>query len=398
MLHRKKLLAIALATAAGLPALVQAQTSNVVLYGKLYPEMIWGHATGGSAAGTSLATLSVAPSPGDSVNQYSLQASNSRIGVRGTEQLNSDLRAIFQIESRVDADTGGSTLASRNTFVGLESKSWGTVKLGFFDTVYKEIGDSLSMFGISSGNFVSNSSTLSKIPLGDNSSGSFHLRRGNSVLYETPDFRGLKVMAQYSPDEAKTSTRNADLISLGVQYESGPLYLALAGEQHRDFFGGSRNSRSSFSNFSDPNARSKDRAVRGTAKYRFGNTTVEGDIAHLEWKERGGAVGKFESYKHNTYLVAVDHRMGGWRLGASFSWGQDGSCSLIGGADCSTDGLDGKQINIGAMYTLSRRTQVFAIATRLDNGKSARISNADWTDTVPGMDITQVALGIAHTF
>ncbi|MEO5699826.1 MAG: porin [Casimicrobiaceae bacterium] len=400
MLHKKKLLALALASAAAVPAMSHAQSSNVTLYGRFYPELVVGRATGGTAPGTPLATMSnAAGSPSDSPTIYSVQANNSRLGVKGKERITSTLTAIFQLESRIDVDTGGSPLASRDTFVGLESEVWGTVKLGFFDTVYKELGDNISLLGVASGNFVSNSTVLSKSPLNTSSSASFHLRRSNSVEYETPDFRGLSALIQYSPDEAKTNQRNAYLVSTGVKYEHGPLTASVAFEQHRDLFGGSRNSKSSISNFSDLNARSKDRAVRGMLQYKWGGTTFEADIAHLEWKETGGAVGRFEKYKHYSYLVGVDHRMGPWRFGASYIWAGNGDCSLVGGVNCSTDGLEGNQINVGASYALSKRTQVFLIAARLNNGKSARYNNADWLNTVqPGQDITQGALGLSHSF
>ena len=400
MLHKKKLLAIALAAAAGVPALAVAQTSNVVLYGKFYPEMVWGKATGGSQPGTTLATMVNAPTgASDTPSIYSLQANNSRLGIRGEEQLSGDLKAIFQLESQIAIDTGGSALASRDTFVGLTSERWGTVKLGNFDTVYKNYGDTLSFLGVSSGNFVSNSNILSKSPLGTSSSASFHLRRANSVQYESPDFRGIAAAIQYSPDEAKSATRNAYLVSVGLKYENGPLYLAVAGEQHRDLFGGSRNVRSSLSNFNDPNARAKDRAIRGTVRYSIGETTIEGDVSHIEWKETGGASGRFQKYDHYTFLISADHRMGPWRFAASYTWGTKGDCSLFGGANCSTEGLDGSQGSLGASYSLSRRTQIFALGAYLRNGKSARYLNADWlADLQPGQDIKQVALGIAHTF
>ena len=57
MLHRKKLLALALTTALGAPALASAQTSTVVMYGKFYPEMIIGQAKGGTTNAADLATL-----------------------------------------------------------------------------------------------------------------------------------------------------------------------------------------------------------------------------------------------------------------------------------------------------------------------------------------------------
>lgn len=401
MLHKKKVLAMALAAAAGVSGVAGAQTSNVVLYGKFYPEMVWGRASGGSTSGVGLATMVNGPTGASRTPTiYSVQASNSRLGIRGEEQLSGDLKAIFQLEQAIAVDVGGSTLASRDTFVGLSSQRWGTVKLGNFDTVYKNLGDTLSFLGVSSGNFVSNSNILSKSPLGTSSSASFHLRRGNSVQYESPDFfHGFNVLAQYSPDEAKSTTRNADLLSVGAKYETGPLYGAVAYEKHRDFFGGSRNSRSALSNFNDPNARAKDEAVRGTLRYQIGELTVEGDIAHVRWRETGGAVGRFHEYKHMTYLLSADYRLGAWRLALSDTYGSKGSCSLNGGASCSTDGLEGNQVSIGASYSLSRRTQIFALAALLSNGKSARYINADWlADVQPGQDIRQVALGIAHSF
>src|ERR1043165_4724763 len=69
MLHRKKLLAIALAGTVLAPALAEAQNATVVLYGRLYPEMIWAQATGGRQPGTSLSTLVNGPTgPSDTPN------------------------------------------------------------------------------------------------------------------------------------------------------------------------------------------------------------------------------------------------------------------------------------------------------------------------------------------
>ena len=68
-------------------------------------------------------------------------------------------------------------------------------------------------------------------------------------------------------------------------------------------------------------------------------------------------------------------------------------------ADCSTDGLQGNQVSLGASYSFSKRTQLYVIAARLSNGKSARLNNADWlADVTPGTDNNQVALGIVHSF
>lgn len=398
MLYRKKLIALALAAAAGAPLVASAQTGNVVLYGKLYPEMVVARGTGATSPGTSVSTLAAGLNGADTPTIFGLSAANSRLGIRGEERIRSDLRAIFQIEQTIPVDAGGGVLANRDTFVGLESERWGTVKLGNFDTVYKNLGDTLSFLGISSGNFVSNSNIISKAPMGSGSAGSFHLRRANSVQYESPEFLGFGALGQYSPDEARSTSRNAYLASVGVKYENGPLYAAVAHELHRDTFGGSATSPSALSNVANLGARSKDRATRATLRYKFGNTTVEGDFSRLEYKESGGAAGRFERYEHNSYVIGVDQRLGSWRLAAAFAAGEDGSCARVGGAICTTDGLKGNQVSLGASYSLSRRTDIFLIAARLTNGKSSRYSNSDFVSPTPGMDVDNVALGLSHSF
>lgn len=388
---------LAVAIAIGVPAGAAAQ--SVTFYGRLYPELIWTRMTGSTQPGTAVATLASPPTGETFSSVAKMDASNSRLGFRGDETLAAGLKAFFQIEQRILVDTGGTQLASRDTYVGLQSDLWGTVKLGGFDTVYKEIGDTLSFLGVSSGNFVSNSNLLSKQGFGTSSAGSFHLRRANSVRYESPEHRGWQAMVQYSPDEAKSTTRNAWLWSLGVIYASGPLYAALAYEIHNDTFGGSRNVPSPLSNTSDPNARSRDTGVRATVQYRFGAHTVEGNVARMEYDERGGKPGRFEDYRHMAYSLGVDSRWSdAWRTAAAFDYASAGSCRLFDGVACTTSGLDGRQLSLGAAYYLSKRTYLFALYAKLWNGHSAQYNNVDGIDVPPGADPQQLALGIAHNF
>jgi predicted porin len=388
---------LALAIPIALSSPVAAQTATI--YGRLYPELVWLRMTGATQPGESLSTLASRPT-GESISSVArMDSSNSRMGFRGDEPLGGGLRAFFQIEQRIIVDTGDSQLASRDTFVGLESEQLGRMKWGNFDTVYKEIGDSLSFLGVSSGNFVSNSNVLSKQGFGNNSAGSFHLRRANSTRYETPSYQGLQGLVQYSPDEVRSGTRNAYLWSLGVVYDSGPLYLALAYELHNDTFGGSRNVPSALSNTSDGNAHSRDTGLRATIQYRFANHTLEGDIAEMKYQERGGKPGRFESYRHTAFAIGLDSKWSdGWRTAAAFDYAGAGSCRLFDGVACSTSGLDGRQLSLGAAYYLSKRTYLFALYAKLWNGRSAQYNNVDGVDMPPGADPQQVALGITHNF
>ena len=384
---------------AALMAAASAAAQTVTVYGRLFPEVVWVRMTGSTQPGTEVSTLAQPPTGETFDNNVQMDSSNSRLGFRGEEALGAGLKAFFQIEQRIQVDTGGTQLASRDTFVGLQSDRFGTLKMGGFDTVYKEIGDTLSFLGVSSGNFVSNSNVLSKQGFGDSSAGSFHLRRANSTRYESPEWSGLQAMVQYSPDEAETSSRNAWLLSLGVLYENGPFYAALAYEIHNDTFGGSRNVPSALSNTSDPDAHARDTGIRATLQYRLGEHTIQGNVAQMEYEERGGEAGHFERYRHLAYSLGVDSRWSGaWRTAAAFAYASAGSCRLFDGVPCNTSGLDGRQLSLGAAYYLSKRTYLFALYAKLWNGRSAQYNNVDGIDIPPGADPQQFALGITHNF
>ena len=76
-----------------------------------------------------------------------------------------------------------------------------------------------------------------------------------------------------------------------------------------------------------------------------------GDLARLEYKERGQAAGtKFESYKHTNWAIGWEARWGGpWRTAVQYVVGGEGTCTLTIGS-CSTTGLKGSMLNFGVAY------------------------------------------------
>jgi predicted porin len=408
MTPKNRTLFLAVAGALGLPEAAVAQSSSVQIYGRLYPQFQGSKTSGATAPGTPQAALSTLTGPsaatGDLRYRNEVNSSNSRLGFRGTEDLGNGLRAVWQIEQRVRIDTGNDVWANRDSFLGLAG-NFGTVRLGNMDSVYKNVGDVMSFLGVSSGNIVSNSTILSRIGFASRAvqggEADFHARIPNSVVYETPSFGGFRFQAQYSPDERRTGDINARLQSYGAVYEAGPLYLALAHEIHDDFFGGSNavasNGLAGLSNTGVAGAHSKDRATRGTVMYTFGNTRVTADLARKEYKETGGAAGRFESYRHRTYQLGAEHRFGNVTGAISYADANAGTCSLFGGVACSTSGLEGRQLNLGAAYNFSRRTSLFGLYSLLRNGSSARYTT-NQNDVGAGADLKQWAVGVSHTF
>jgi predicted porin len=403
MLQNPKLTAAAIAVAASLCAPLAAQAqSNVTIYGKLYPQLVHADISGATGTGVVVSRLSATPVGGADYTTNTEDSPNSRLGFRGSEDLGSGMKAIFQLEMGFGVDTGvnssATQLFSRDTWVGLQG-GFGTVRLGSMDTVYKNLGDTLSFLGISSGNFISTSNILSKPGIGSSSASSFHLRRANSVVYESPEFGGAQFLFDYSLGEVANDFTRGAVISTGIKYEAGPIYAAIAYERHNDLFGGSKNVPSALRNDANLLANSRDSAVRATFQYKFGKETrAEVNIAQLKFEETGGGVGKFSEYEHKAWSVAVEHKITpAVTLVASYGQGTDGTCSIIGQA-CSTNGLEGKMFNVGAGYYLSKRTMLYAIGSYMGNGISATYSNLNDGKPLPGQDLKIVAVGISHSF
>ena len=409
-MNKKSAVALAVGALFAAPALAQTSTSSVQIYGRLFPQFASSKSSGATAAGTVPSNL-VTNTGGDHAQRYSVDVNTSRIGFRGQEELGSGMRALWQIETRTRFDTGsGGAWADRDSFVGLRSNAFGTVRMGIIRTVYRLYGARVGMFDINPGNIVSTSDMLSGVGLDQNGTG-FHVRQRNTILYETPEFGGFQAGIQYAPDESKGNpgrTIDSRLWSAAVKYTAGPLYVSAGYERHYDFFDGSLNVASGVANrtaalapsVAGTDPRSEDTGMRLSVSYRINpQHSLEADLSRLEFTETGqGGAGRFVSYEKTTWDIGWEARWGGpWRTSLSYASANDGSCTLSGGVACSTQGLKGSQANAGVAYDFSKRTYLFALFSRLDNGASARYTTAAYTPS-RGADLTQWALGVRHAF
>src|SRR5690349_2167636 len=414
-MRNRKIMALAVAGALGAPVVAFAQ-SEIEIYGRLYPELTRMNSSGATdatatVAGGELSNLSpqLTAGGGNLKSRYSVDASNSRIGFRGKEDLGGGLKTVWQIEQKATIDTGASgALANRDSFVGLQGGGFGTIRLGNMTTVYKGNREPIRFFGIESGNFISANGVISSTPWGNKNA--FHVRQPNSIRYDSPVFGGVDIGVQYAPDEIRlpspgTATLNAYLVSFGVKYESGPLYLTLSHEIHNDFFGasgGGLNATVANSPLNGTNdLHSKDSATRAVAGYKVGPTRVAFSYSPIQYTESGTrAAGKFDSYKNKTWeLVWEQTWFGPFKTEAFYATASAGTCTLTGGVSCSTSGLDGKMIAVGGEYALSKRTALFALYAKLINGASAAFDNtANVSKVDVGTDITNVAVGVKQDF
>ncbi|MGH8446093.1 MAG: porin [Solimonas sp.] len=376
---------------------------GVEFYGKLYPEFNHYRMKGATAEDAEVATIATKPSGTKDYSGETVESSNSRLGVRGDRDLRGGFKAIFQAEATLPVDSGvkSSTFFNRDTFVGLASEQYGTIKLGILDTVYKNMAETASFLGVSSGNFVSISNIIARQGFGNNAASSFHVRRQNTLYYETPFFGGFQSQMEYAVGE-KTAEGAPEpwLASYAIQCNVKTLHLAVAQEIHHDFFGGSLNMPTAALRTTDGKS-SNDISTRFTAMYTFpSRTRVDVNYAITEFKEKGGPDGHFKDYKHNTYSVGLDQKVGQWwSLAAQYGAAEKGSCQLMGNVECNTDGLDGQMISVGASYALAKGVAVFGLYSWMINGRSAVYSNVGEAPApTTGADIEQAAIGLLYTF
>ena len=146
-------------------------------------------------------------------------SNSSRIGVKGSESLSEDLKAIYKFEFEVQVDDGdkdGEIFTQRNIYVGLQSKTKGTVIIGKFDTPLKVAQKKIDLFTDLEGDI---KSILTK---NEN-------RESNSLMYSSPKAWGpIKASVAYI---AKEEDGVDDGTSMSLAYSSGGIYAAVAYDQ-----------------------------------------------------------------------------------------------------------------------------------------------------------------------
>ena len=396
----KKLLALATAAALSAPAAAAEADGNVTIYGRLNVSLDNVKADG------------AASSAADLKSRNRITSNSSNLGFRGVEPLGNSLKAIFQIESGVQVDTGLSststgTLASRNSNVGLAG-DFGTVFFGNWDTPYKVTTssgpiDAFYAEGMSTYVNVLSGNSTTTTTNGANRN-TFDRRQNNSLQYWTPTWKGLSGRLGYSANEQRTSNgatvaQNPNLYSVSGVYAQGPLYLSLAYEQHDEFA-------------NTATARTDDKGIKFGAAYTFaGATTVGFAYEQLKFGGNVGATGLKKiiptSYlsaaqlnnageaKIESYFLSLKHAIGPHTIRAMY--GQDRGLKVDGSEVPSSRA---KTYAIGYSYSFSKRTDVYAYYTVISNDSNSNndFANGGIGGVGGGADPKGISFNIRHVF
>lgn len=354
---KKSLIALAVAGAVAAPAAFAA-TSNVDVYG------IFG------------ASVDIYDRDNAQDDEFRVSSTASRIGFKGAEDLGGGLSAIWQVETGLDIDTNGGTWGSRNTFVGLSSKSLGTVRLGNYDTAYKMSSGRYDVFADTMGDYNTIMGSL------NNDNGRYDVREQNSISYESPDMSGLKVMGTFGQRNEDGVNPDGSLWSLAAVYANGPLSVIAAYESQKD---------SPIAPFGSSDI-ADSKAWKLGAGYAFGNTRVAGVYERISADDWFGS-----DFDRDAWYLSVAHTMGNITLKGAYANADETDFSA-GSADDSADFWV-----IGVDYALSKRTVAYALYSSLDNDSNAnyRIGGNGTTGAFNsgfGGDPSGLSIGIKHSF
>ncbi|MDR2016519.1 MAG: porin [Burkholderiales bacterium] len=361
---KKRLVAIAVAGCLAAP-LVHAQTANVAIYGRMN-------------VGVDFIT---APDSSKFGKVQRVSSNASRIGFRGTESLGNGLNAIFQVESLISADTGGSTLASRDTWLGLQG-NWGAVKLGYMMTPYDALqpifanpltGGSVTILATGA---LWGQWNMTR------ANGGFGVRTPNSVRYDSPKISGFQGLVQYSTDEAPGD--NGWTGTAGLFYDNAGLQAGFGYEGNHKMRAGGGN----------------DQAVTLTGAYKFGAFRPALVYEYLEYENGAGWQGKLKRHLYGASLTAD---VGPGKLYGAFLFADKGkgASGAVAGNIHQGDDTGAMLYEIAYSYDLSKRTSVYAGYVYIDNKARATYTfgqNGHGTNVTPGKDQQGLIIGAIHNF
>jgi predicted porin len=310
---------IILAVLASTGASAFAQSDNVTIYGRL--------------------NLSIERQKvGNGSNNWVMQNSSSRIGLKGSEDLGGGMKAGFQIEHGFNPANGTQSQPAfwaRQSEVNL-SGNFGMVRLGNFTSeAYYATSDYIGMHNHETGT----SADALYAYVGRNT---------DKVAYRTPSFSG----ATFEAAVTAANTFPDRSYDLAANYDAGPLHLGAGYEKNGD---------------------AKQFAIRGL--YEMGAFTFGGYVQR-DTDGYGAGLGNRTSLR-----LSGMYTMGATELHLNVGRAGTYSNHVNGGAGDSAN-----QYTLAVNQNLSKRTKVYAFYTKVaDSG------------TTYG-DFSSIAVGVRHNF
>lgn len=334
----------------------QAQ-SSVTIYGAIGLDVLSASKVYNPALGT---TKSVAKLEDNAIV-------NSRIGVKGVEDLGGGLKAVFDLESSIAPDTGAARSAfwNRGAYVGLAG-DFGSIKLGHQWNVADDYMGNYFVFGYYSPFLMSGFFALSDY-------------YDNAIKYNSPNWGGFEGGVYYSAGEKTVGKSAGQKIQGAATYTVGGFSIGLTAFQEKDPFGLYKG------NSMYAGGLSYDFKV---LKTRLGLASSE--VNYLV-PPPGTSSTNAGAFKAKLFDVGLDVP-----IGAAAAMSVD---YVKKDVDNSADGTGFTRVR--ASYALSKRTSLNAnliFSRNMGNANFAFVTEGNGFAGLPGQKQTLVTAGITHSF
>jgi len=290
----------------------------------------------------------------------------SRIGLKGSEDLNGGLKAIYQVELDVPltnerdnhiANGEVSAIRMRNSYVGLRG-GFGTFLVGRHDTPLKTSTAKLELFDDTVADY-------------EGTVGFRDVRLDNTILYVSPDFAGFKFTGAIMPSGGSVFSNNpnpnansnadglAEGYSLSTVYENGPWFGSLAYESRSRELGDI----------------STNTSTEDFKLWRVG-------LGIRDWM--GLTVGGIYE-KWTDFEFMKDNEADLWQVQAGYTMGNSMLKAMYGQQDRDkTDIEDRTTWAVGIDHDFTKRTKAYALYTEVDYDKKNHDAG-DWQGFSLGM-------------
>lgn len=345
----------------------------------------------------------------DTFSMESGMQSGSRFGFKGTEDLGNGLTVGFILEDGIKSDTGvdDDVLFNRESSLFIQG-GFGKLAMGRIGSINGGVSSwgkygVISAFGTSWGKFSAQA-------------GNWAVGGGmwdNMIAYETPDFAGFKVFAQYGMGNAIEDNNSVEnesssdrYYAIGASYGNGPLNLYFAVD--------SINYATSGSQISNPDRIDDSLTVTLGGNYDFEVVKLFAGAQYfdeIKLSKLNGAVNmpgmSFNVRGGGANAMKFANMLKGWSLGVSGSIPVAGGNVLVGAAYLDAEAADsivnqkraGDEltrwiVSAGYDYPLSKRTNVYGVVTY--NQDSLEYTNGKKPDQDP--TVFGVMVGLRHKF
>lgn len=321
-----------------------------------------------------------------------LNSNGSYLGFKGSEDLGNGLKALFQFETAINLDTNDGFQGSRDSFVGLSSRQYGTIVAGNLTGPTRAAGLLADMHVGNAGAGV-NSAVIGKAT-GGQGAGAFDTRFGNTVAYVSPTFNGFTFTGAYVSGENKSNKGvvPADVINtsgydVGVTFAEGPVTVALTHGEVKNRL---------------------DSAAPGVNLDEAKITRLVGVYGFTG----GHKVSALYEQTKNSYVGLggdADLKRAAWGLAGKYQVSQTGAViaqyyqanNPSGSFYADNSDRKARLYEIGYEHALSKRTVLKTAYTVLNNQASGDYDFANGTvggATATGVDYKVVSAGIRHSF